>query len=201
MAVDPVLSPLLQALTASSEAQIAARAMALMAAQARFIQTQRRMQLPLFELPGDLLHGVLLTLKATCGEDEAIQPHILAVEQQLRGTFDEGRSRLGLISRLLMGMGGGAMAALSVSHGGVAIFLSALAIAAGQDRDMIVLATNESQVARLALALRAAGLKSDGIAEQFMAIHPDVTLPDRFDSLASDHAAALLAGSASFAGS
>lgn len=200
LAVDPVLSPLLQELTASADPQIAGGAMALMAAQARFLQSQRRMQLPLLELPGDLLHGVLLTLRATAGDDPAVIEYVAAVERSLRSAFDESRTRLSLISRIIMGMGGGAVAALSVPHAGVAIFLSALSIAASQDRDMVVLATNETQVARLALALRASGLRVDGIAEQFMAIHPDVSLPDDFERLGSDHAAALLAGAARYGG-
>lgn len=85
------------------------------------------------------------------------------------------------------------MAALSISHAGVAIFLSALAHASGQDRDAIVLATNETQVARFALALRAAGLKQNGIAEQIEALHPDANLRLAFDAMTSDQAAQLMA--------
>ncbi len=200
LAMDPVLSPLLQALIASSEPQVAASAMALMAAQARFVQSQRRMQLPLAELPGDLLHAALLSLQGQASHDHEAQGHVAAAVAAIRGSFDESRSRLGLISRLVSGMGGGATAALSISHAGVAIFLSALALASGQDRDMTVLATNEGQVARLALALRASGLRSDLIEEQFVSLHPEVTLPSGFEQLGPDHAAALLARSATFPG-
>jgi len=98
-------------------------------------------------------------------------------------------------------MGGGATAALSITHAGVGIFLSALALASGQDRDMAVLATNEGQLARLAIALRASGLKPQSIEEQFDSLHPEVSLPEGFDQLGSDTAAALLARSASFPGS
>lgn len=200
LALDPVLSPLLQALIASSEAPVASSAMALLASQARFATSQRRMQLPLSELPGDLLHVALLTLRGHVGDDAAGQTAATAAEQAIRGRYDESRSRLGLISRIVTGMGGGATVALAITHAGVGIFLSALTLASGQDRDMAVLATNEGQLARLALALRASGLKPQSIEEQFVSLHPEVALPAGFEQLGSDQAAALLARSASFPG-
>ncbi len=200
LALDPVLAPLLQALIASSEAPVASSAMALLASQARFASSQRRMQLPLTELSGDLFHAALLVLRGHAGEDPATQAAALEAEHALRGRFDESRSRLGLISRIVTAMGGGATAALAISHAGVGIFISALALASGQDRDMAVLATNEGQLTRLALALRTAGLKLQAIEEQFAALHPDVALPTGFEQLSSDQAAALLARSASFPG-
>ena len=200
LGLDPVLSPLLQALIASSEAAVASSAMALLASQARFATSQRRMQLPLSELPGDLLHAALLALRGQCSEDADGQAAATTAEQTIRARFDESRSRLGLISRIVTGMGGGATAALALTHAGVGIFLSALALASGQDRDMAVLSTNEGQLARLALALRASGLKPQAIEEQFVSLHPEVALPAGFEQLGSDQAAALLARSASFPG-
>ena len=200
LGLDPVLAPLLQALIASSDAAVASSAMALLASQARFATRQRRMQLPLSELPGDLLHAALLALRGHVGDDPAVQPAAVQAEQVIRGQFDESRTRLGLISRIVTGMGGGATAALAITHAGVGIFVSALALASGQDRDMAVLATNEGQLARLALALRASGLKPRMIEEQFVSLHPEVALPLGFELLGSDQAAALLARSASFPG-
>lgn len=200
LALDPVVSPLLQALIASNDAATAAAAMALLAQQARFAQQQRRMQLPLAELPGDLFHAASLALQAHAGLDPAAQNAAAQAAQAIRQTYDEARSRLGLIARLLAGMGGGATAALDIAHAGPAMFLSAMALASGQDRDLAVLATNESQVARFALALRAAGLKTQTIEQQFAALHPDVALPDGFDALGSDRAAALLAQSMAYTG-
>ena len=200
LALDPVLAPLLQALIASSDAAVASSAMALLASQARFATSQRRMQLPLSELPGDLLHAALLALRGHVGEIASVQAALAQAEQAIRGRFDENRSRLGLISRIVIGMGGGATAALAITHAGVGIFVSALALASGQDRDMAVLATNEGQLARLALALRASGLKPQMIEEQFVSLHPEVALPPGFEQLGSDQAAALLARSASFPG-
>ena len=184
--LDPVLSPLMQALIASPDAATAAAAMHLLAAQARFAQSQRRMQLPLEELPADLLHGCLGALHTQVGDGAA-------AEAAIRSRFDEARSRAGLIARLITGMGGGALAALAVGHGGVAMFLSALALANAQDRDLAVRATNDSQLARLALMLRAAGMKPAAIEEQFLALHPEVVLPPGFDALGADRAAAILA--------
>ncbi len=200
LALDPVLSPLLQALIASSESNTAGNAMALLAAQARFAQAQRRMELPLTELPGDLIHVALLALRNHAGEDDAAQARCSAAELAIRGSYDESRSRLGLVSRLVSGLGGGAMAALSVSHAGLAIFLTALALASGQDRDLVVLSANDGQLARFALALRAAGLKPQQIEEQFGAISPDAALPVGFDVIGADQAAALLARSAAYPG-
>lgn len=193
LGLDPVLSPLLQALIAAPEPATAGTAMALLAAQARYAQNQRRMQLPLAELPGDLLHAAIATMQAAAGERTDLAA---AAEARIRADYDESRGRLGLIARLITGMGGGAMAALNVAHAGTAMFLSAMALASGQERDLAVLSTNEGQLARLALALRATGLKPEAIEEQFMSLHPEIALPDGFSGLGSDRAAALLARSA-----
>lgn len=199
LAIDPVLSPMLQALIASPDEATAALAMKVLAAQSRFVQSQRRMTHALVELPGDLLHGCLLALGALAA-DEGLGERAAAAEAAIRLRYDESSSRLGLIARLVTGMGGGAVAALSVSHAGAAIFLTAIALASGQDRDRAVLATNESQLSRLALALRAAGLKPQAVEEQFLALHPEVSLPDGFERLGADRAAALLAVSGGLSG-
>lgn len=201
LALDPVLSPLLQALIASTDAAISSASISLLAQQARFAQCQRRMQLPIPELPGDLFHAAVVALRNHAGPTDEDQAAAAAAEQAIRATYDESRSRLGLIARLVAGMGGGASAALSVTHAGVGIFVTALALASGQDRDMAVLATNEAQVARLALALRASGLRPEAIEEQFVSLHPEISLPDGFDQLGADRAAALLAHSAIYPGS
>jgi hypothetical protein len=65
---------------------------------------------------------------------------------------------------------------------------------------LTVLATNEGQLSRLALALRATGMKPEAVEEQFAAIHPEVALPDGFELLGADRAAAVLARSNAFAG-
>ncbi|MGX7952609.1 hypothetical protein ACWPM1_08585 [Tsuneonella sp. HG249] len=187
-AIDPVLSPLLQALIASDDAPVASGAMAALAAQARFVQQQRRMELPIEELPAGLFDRVL----ANAREAGGMAPQPIA---KLRSDYRESEGRLALMAKLISGMGSGAVAALSVRHAGLAIFLSALAAATHQDRDLAAVATNERQLARLALALRAAGLRPREVEEQVLHIHPDLALPSGFNMLRADHAAALLAAS------
>jgi hypothetical protein len=193
-AVDPVLSPLLQALVASDDAPTASTAMATLAAQARFVQLQRRMELPLDELPADQFHQALTIWLERVVADDA--QAAASAASRLRQDYDESTARLGLLSRLIHAMGAGALAALSISHAGTAIFLSALASASHQERELAVIASNDQQVARLALSLRAAGLKPKTIEEQFLYIHPDIALPEGFDSLRADRALALLESSA-----
>lgn len=190
LALDPLLSPLLQALIASSDAPTAASAMNLLAAQARFAQAQRRMQLPMAELPAELLHAALVALRSQFGPNDE---GVTLAERTICEQHDESRNRLGLMARLVLGMGGGAHAALSVEHAGVALFLTALGLANGQDRSLAVLATNEGQLARLALALSASGLKPQAVEEQFLALHPEIALPEGFETLGPDRAAAILA--------
>ena len=196
LSLDAVLSPLLQALIASPDPDTAATAMALLAAQARFVQAQRRGELPLAELPGDLLHTALLIMREHgCGNDPARDRVAAVLETAIRNNFDEAANRLGLLHRLVGGMGGGAIAALDVEHAGVALFVTALGLGAGLERDHAMFATTEAQLPRLALALLASGAKSMLVEQQFFAIHPEVTLPEGFEALRADRAAALLAGS------
>lgn len=192
LALDPTLPPLLQALLASDDAPTSALAMKLLAAQARFTQAQRRMQLPLSELPADLLHGVLLAMR-TVSDNE---PRAAAAEVTIRSAYDESRTRLGLIARMITTMHSGAVAPLSLTHAGVAIFATALGIASGQDRDVMVLSAAEDRPVRLALALRAAGLRQEAIDEQLLALHAEVRLAIDWHDVAPDRAAALLAAAA-----
>lgn len=197
LSVDPVLTPLLQSLIASGDQLTSASAMNLLASQARFCRMQRRMQLPLHELPGDLLHSVLLTMRTHAASDPDADHSAVAAEEVIRTGCDEAGNRLALIARLVSGMDSGAVGALSVTHAGVAIFLTALGLASGQSRDLTVLTTCESQVARLALALSSAGLKPAGVEAEFLALHPNLALPEGFETLGPDRAAALLAGAGS----
>lgn len=192
-AIDPVLSPLLQALIASDEAGTASTAMAALAAQARFVQAQRRMELPLGELPADIFHAAIATWLGD--EGGSLDETVARAVEQLRKSFDESAGRIGLLARLVTGMGAGSRAALSIPHAGAAIFLTALAATARWDRDLATVVTNDRQLARLALSLRAAGLKPREVEEQFLHIHPDIALPDGFEMLRADRAASMLEAS------
>lgn len=196
LALDPVLSPLLQALIASPDAATAASAMALLAAQTRFIQAQRRMHLPLNELPADMFHTALQLLTVIPAPTAAFA----AAEAALREGYDEGRGRLGLLDRLVLGMGGGATAALAVSHAGTALFLTALATGSGQPRDLAALAGHDGQLARFALALRAAGARPETIEQQILAVFPEASPPTGLGAIGPDRAAALLSATAPGAG-
>ena len=193
--LEPVLSPLLQELIASHDAATSAGAMNLLAAQARFGQTQRRGELPLGELPGDLLHAALIVMRTWIGaDDRAHDAHAAEAERAIRASVDEATSRLGLLQRLVAGMGGKAIAALDLAHGGIALFATALALGSGHERDRALLALSEGQVPRLALALLACGLEPAAVEAQVLALHPDAALLLGFDSLRPASAAALLAG-------
>ncbi|MCJ1960160.1 hypothetical protein [Novosphingobium mangrovi (ex Hu et al. 2023)] len=191
-ALDPVVPPLLQALISSNDPETQDTAMRFLAAQARWGQAQRRMRLPLTELPGELLHAALMTLVQLDGENPRWIADCERAAAEVRARFDEGASRIGLAAQLILALGGGAQAALSICSAGLALFLSALALASGQERDHVIFSTHEGQMARLALSLRAAGLKTGAIEQEFLALHPDVLLPEGFGSIGADRAAAIL---------
>ena len=188
--IDPVLSPLIQALVASDESATASLGMASLTAQARFAQAQRRMELPLGELPADIFNDVMHAWRAQASP--ATSSAQAAAEERMRAGFDEGNSRLALFDRLVLAMGKGVTAALSVDHAGIATFLSALAFASDQAREDVVASTNARQAVRLALAMRATGLKGSAIEEQLLLLHGNI--PPRMDvgAISADRAAALL---------
>lgn len=183
--IDPVLSPLLQELIASDTPAIAELAMNALAAQSRFIQSQRRMQLPLTELPAELFAAVL----GASGAQGAGRAALLQ-------SYDEGASRIGLLARLVGAMRRGAVAALALDHAGTALFASALAALAGQDRAHAVLACHDGQGMRLALMLRAGGLKPEAIERQFLTLDPAAPLPRDLAVLSPDRARVLLGAGA-----
>jgi hypothetical protein len=189
--IDPVLSPLLQELAAASDPHVAAAAMRVIAAQARFLQQMRRMELPLAELPGDLFHKALLLLHAHLDGDALAE----AAGAALRAAFAEGEGRISQLSRLVVALGSRAPRALAIDHAGLALFATALGMASNQDRTLAVLSFGENQLARLALALRAAGLGQSAVEEQFLYLHPEALLPEGFDTLTATRAAAVLAAS------
>ena len=196
LGLNPVLTPLLQDLIASSDPDLAARGMNLLAAQARFGQSIRRMQIPLIELPFELHQTALLTMRSYVSDDPSGLAAADAAEQTLRNLRAGAASRLDLLAYAISIAGAKPSATLSLQNAGVALFLTALGLGAGLRRETAIMCTTESQMARLALALSAAGLRADGLIDVFNALHPDITLPDGLEQLHPDHAAALLASSA-----
>jgi hypothetical protein len=190
--MDPALTPLIQELAAGEEPGLAGLAMNVLAAQARFVQHYRRMELPLRDLPGDLFHTAVVALRA---HSAGLGPSAEAGERQLRADFVESAGRFALIDRLVTGLQDGARRALAIDHAGLSIFATALAITSGQDRGGLILTIGGRQSARLALSLRAAGLADEAIATQFAFLHPKATLPEGFAMLHAESAVALLATS------
>lgn len=193
IALDAVLSPLLQTRIASPDAEESGAAMLLLTAQARFMQVVRRMEFPIHELPGDLFHLALLSLRAHGAHDLAADAAAEAADSALRARYDERRTRLALIEQVLAGMGSEASSALYLQTAGVGFFLTALALGSRQDRDEAAFSTTDSQIGKLTLLIAASGLKGDALVEQLAALHPDFDLPDGLDMIRPDTAAAILA--------
>lgn len=185
--IDPVLSPLVQELIASHDPTVASLAMTTLAAQSRFIQSQRRMELPLGELPAELFHALIAR-----GADGARDAGARAGLDRLQASYDEAASRLGLLARLVTAMRRGALAALALEHAGLALFASALAAETRQSRGAGVLACHEGQGARLALMLRAAGQSLPVIERQFLLVEPAARMPRAIAGLSPDRASSLL---------
>lgn len=185
-AIDPVLSPLLQELIASEDAAIASLAMSTLAAQSRFVQSQRRMELPLAELPAELFLAAVAHARTGAPDSAGLV--------RVQAGYDEAASRLGLLARLVAAMRRGVLAALGLDHAGLALFASALGVAARQPRMAAVLACHEGQALRLALLLRASGMSPSAIERQVLMVETAGRLPRALAELTPERAAALLTG-------
>ena len=179
-AVPPVLSPLVQALVASTWADTADTAMRFLAAQARFARNAARMELPLAELPAEILHAALGAIPAEARAKAALG-------------YDEGATRIALAARLVVAMGAGAVAALAPDHAGYALFASALAAATGRGRDETLLALQDPDGVQAAVMLRAARQPLAAIATALCVTHPDAPVPP-LATVSPEAARALLLG-------
>jgi hypothetical protein len=188
--IDPVLSPMMQELIASDQPATAELAMAAMAAQSRFMQSQRRMEYRVTELPAELFHLVLRRSVAYLS-DVGADGSTSAVEAMKR-SYDESATRVGLMGRMVARLGGGLRAAIAVDHAGFALFSSALAQIVRQPRELAVLACHERQGARLAFCLRSAGLEKPEIERQFVLLEPAERLPGDIGDITPVRAQAIL---------
>ncbi|EGD58745.1 hypothetical protein Y88_0803 [Novosphingobium nitrogenifigens DSM 19370] len=165
--LDPVLSPLLR--RRLDAGAMVPDASALLAAQARTVEALRRMHLPLSELPADLHRMAIAILQGAC----AVAGDDGKVVAMAPITHDEHGTRLALVRRFLDGLGEEITSALCLGDAGLAVFLTALAIAAGQPREVVAIAMAEDDALRLALILRAAGLESGQAAAQLLILRPE----------------------------
>ena len=187
--IDPVLTPLFQELSASTDGAVAASGMRALAAQARFIQQQHRMDLPLGELPEDLFSLAIAHFRSSV-EDEREAAN--AVVGSLRDGYRPGARRVAQMKELIAGMKQRAVRSLDIHHAGVSLFVTALAMATDEARDTAILSLSENQCARLALSLRASGLSGAAVEEQFLYLHPDIALPEGFGAISAQRANAIL---------
>ena len=79
--------------------------MSTLAAQSRFVHGQRRMELPLGELPAELFHRLIGTVQTEAQDAAALR--------RLQAGYDEATGRLGLLARLVAAMRRGRRLALS----------------------------------------------------------------------------------------
>ncbi len=194
-ALDQVLSPLLQELIASDRPATAELAMEALAAQSRFIQGQRRMHLAIGELPAELFASTIDDFYNVAGASDA---HTIARGlATLREAYDEATTRLGLLTRLVSSMRGGAVATLELEHAGLALFASGIATLTEQPRDLVILACHERQAVRLALSLRAVGQGDSAIDRQLALLDPSEWVPAGISRIPPERAALMLDGAIS----
>jgi len=179
---------MLQELVASRDEGTAAMAMAVLAAQARFILHHREMTMPLRELPSDHFRSALRVLQSHAGQREEASA---TAARNLGQRFDESHGRLGLLAQLLARVDETA-AALDLSRSGVSLFVSALASASEQERDFCLLALADGHSVRPSLAMRAAGLGQAELESQLLHLDMEISLPGGFAELTPDRAALLL---------
>jgi hypothetical protein len=189
------LSPLLQELIASEDPAIAGLAMHTLAAQSRFMQSQRRMALPLGELPAELFSAIVARARGMVQAEAHNGAQDGLALGRLQAGYDEAASRLGLIARLVAAMRRGALAALALDHAGLALFASAVAAATRCPRAVAILACHEGQSARLALLLRAGGVALPAIERQLLLAEPAGRMPRALAGISAERAAALLSNS------
>ncbi|WP_298291137.1 hypothetical protein [Novosphingobium sp.] len=192
LGLDPVLTPLLQDIISSPGPDLAARGMNLLAAQARFGQAVRRMQIPLTELPADLHDETLGIMQRYVAADPAGEAAAAQAEASLRKRRAVTASRIDLLDHVMAVLGAGRSAALQLEHAGVALFLSGLSAVAGISRETAIMCTTESQMPRLALSLVAANVGREGVVATFAALHPDIAVPAGIERLDPARASALL---------
>jgi hypothetical protein len=148
-------------------------AAAVLAAQTRFLSNMERMQLPLRQLPGELLHDVFAIGRQWLGEPIIAD----AVEQAVRTSYDEGATRVALLGRLVNSAEYPQARGWQLQEAGVPLFLANLALGAGLSLHEAALLTTQSQIARLALTMRTLRCNPGAINRNLYILHDEVALP------------------------
>ncbi|WP_375291340.1 hypothetical protein [Qipengyuania sp.] len=191
--IDPVLTPLLQQAISHGNTTIAGTAMAALAAQARFAQSQSRMELSPFELPAELFHLAFLVARDSASPAEV--ENFGTKEARLRSDYDEGNSRLALLAQLASQLDEPSAKLLDIQQTGVALWLATLSLRSGETREQISFATVEPLLGRLLLTLRAAGALPEEAEAQALLIANDASLPRGLHEVGTREAAQWLAQS------
>lgn len=170
--IDLMLPPIMQELIASPNERTSRLASSSVAAQGRFLRDMERMQMPLRQLPAELLN-IALTIGRECLGDPVLAD---AVEQAVRTSYDEGATRLVLLERLAHASDYPRARGLQLEQAGVPLFVAGLASSIGSIYCDAVLATTESQVARLALTLRTLGCNPRVVNRNLLLLHDRASL-------------------------
>lgn len=186
--LDPVISPVMQAAIAEASHPSYPLASRLLVAQTSWCQAHRRMRIALRELPGEVLHAALLAFLAAFPGD----PQVEQADASIRADYDEATTRLGLAARLVLQRGDDPQNALELEQTGVALFLTALSLHSGQERDAVTLATHEMQATRLALTLIAGGLAPRSAERQIELLQGRGPLTPDLDLVDADQAGEIL---------
>lgn len=188
-ALDPVSPPLLQRLL--QDEQLGEPARRFLKSQAQWCQAQRRMALPLAELPLNVLQSAIESLRKLVGADAALSARVSDVEARVRRIRTEVPGRLDLALFLCDGLERRDQV-LSVCEAGLALFCSGLSRFSDQPRDVLVLSMHPGRSTRLALALLAAGASHRMVETQLLVLTPRAQLPTGLDGIDAGRAAALL---------
>lgn len=170
--IDPLLPTLLQELIASPSEPTSRLSSSFLAAQSRFLRDMERMQLPLRQLPAELLNIAL-----GIGREQSNDPLMAdAIRQAVQASYDEGATRVALMQRLVSLPDYPQLRGWQVEQTGVPLFLAGLLPVAGPDYHDVVLSTTESQMARLALTLRTRGCNPRVVSRNLLLLHDRTAL-------------------------
>jgi len=184
--LDPVLSPILQQAISGVDPDLATLAMQVLAAQGRFLQAWRRMELPLAELPAELFDQA---------NDACVTQ--LGARRMPAGSSDregsEQQTRSEQIASLLLSGSEGLTEGLDPERAGVSLFVSAASLSTGIARSTVIQTIVGGQEARLALMLGACGVDSAARLAAISRLSPDAVRPVSAIGLSPQRARALLA--------